>query len=113
MTERYGTFLTEEDECTDGKVHSDCGCKKTCADMNAVCGMCYEGCYCPPEKPFILDDGTCGDAYECNDQDQTKPGKIHAKPIMNIDVKTSLYFQMVHAQHQCQLVKQNHNATWK
>ena len=58
----------EPEECPAGLVFSYCGCRKTCDDMHAMCAMCYEGCYCPPAKPYLLPDGSCGSAEQC-----TKP----------------------------------------
>jgi len=56
-------------ECKGGRVWSDCGggeeCEPTCTNTMPMCPRnCYEGCYCPPDRPVWHHDN-CITVDEC------------------------------------------------
>ena len=69
-------FVTSrEKNCPEGMIHSQCGtaCPRTCENpYSDICvPRCVEGCFCPSDKPILLDDGqTCGELKECRPKDE-------------------------------------------
>ena len=56
--------------CPAPMIHKSCGsrCVPTCDNPNpGICAQwCKEGCFCPPDVPVLLRDGTCGTANQCD-----------------------------------------------
>ena len=61
-------------ECDGGREWTECGggehCVATCANTMPICPRdCYEGCYCPPDRPVWHHD-------ECITADQCRGSKF-------------------------------------
>ncbi|TKR87759.1 hypothetical protein L596_012110 [Steinernema carpocapsae] len=57
-------------ECPPGEVWIECGgCENTCECPSRVCDEteCRTGCFCDPDKPFLVrNNSTCVNYWECD-----------------------------------------------